>query len=189
MTLSAHKIGGPQGVGAVICRKRDDLRPIILGGGQEYGLRGGTENVAGIVGFGVAACLAASDLENSAHRMVGLRDSMEKQLLDEVPHMKIIGAGAARLPNTSCMTMPGVRNDTQVMALDLAGVAVSAGSACSAGKVEPSHVLDAMGVGEENAIATIRVSLGNSSTQPHVEKFIDAWLDLWKRKGNSRVAA
>ncbi len=189
MTLSAHKIGGPQGVGAVICRKRDDLRPIILGGGQEYGLRGGTENVAGIVGFGVAARLAAIELENSARRMVGLRDSMEKHLLDEVPHMKIIGAGAARLPNTSCMTMPGVRNDTQVMALDLAGVAVSAGSACSAGKVEPSHVLDAMGIGEDNAVAAIRVSLGNSSTQPHVEKFIAAWLDLWKRKGNSRTAA
>ena len=177
MTLSAHKIGGPQGVGAVICRKRDDLRPIILGGGQEHGLRG------------VAARLAATELESSAHRMVILRDSMEKHLLDEVPHMKIIGAGAARLPNTSCMTMPGVRNDTQVMALDLAGVAVSAGSACSAGKVEPSHVLDAMGIGEDNAIATIRVSLGNSSTQPHVEKFIAAWLDLWKRKGNSRTAA
>jgi cysteine desulfurase len=152
MTLSAHKIGGPQGIGAVICKDRAALRPLVLGGGQEFGRRAGTENVAGINGFGVAAELA-------------------------------------RLPNTTCLTMPGVRNDTQVMALDLAGFAVSAGSACAAGKVEPSHVLDAMDVDEADATQAIRVSLGHGTTETEIDAFCDAWLALWARKAAGRDAA
>lgn len=189
MTLSAHKIGGPQGVGAVICRNREMLRPMILGGGQEHGLRAGTENVAGIVGFGVAAELARAEMEAYAGSTAALRDGLEAELRTRVPHLKILSDGVPRLPNTSCLTMPGVRNDTQVMALDLAGVQVSAGSACSAGKVEPSHVSEAMGVAEEDAVSAIRVSLGSGTERSHIDKFIHAWLDLWKRKGNSRTAA
>ena len=188
LTLSAHKIGGPQGVGAVVCRDTDELRPMLLGGGQERGRRAGTENVAGIVGFGVAAELALAELPTAATHTRDLRDRLEARLKDAVPHMTIFSEAAERLPNTSCFTMPGVRNDTQVMALDLAKFAVSAGSACSAGKVEPSHVLEAMGAGEAEAIQAIRVSLGGESQADEIEAFGDAWLELWKRKSNSRDA-
>ena len=188
LTLSAHKIGGPQGIGAAICRTPEDLRPMLLGGGQERGRRAGTENVAGIVGFGVAAELALAEREAAADHTRQLRDRLEARLKDAVPHMKIYSEAAARLPNTSCFTMPGVRNDTQVMAFDLAKFSVSAGSACSAGKVEPSHVLEAMGAEEADAIAAIRVSLGGETRADEVEAFGDAWLELWERKSNSRDA-
>lgn len=188
LTLSAHKIGGPQGVGAVVCRKRDDLRPMILGGGQENGRRAGTENVAGIVGFGVAAELAQREFGTSVGHTATLRHALEARLRDAVPHMTIFSEAAPRLPNTSCFTMPGVRNDTQVMSLDLAGVAVSAGSACSAGKVTPSHVLEAMGVADTEATTAIRVSLGGATRDADITAFADAWLDLWNRKSNSREA-
>jgi cysteine desulfurase len=189
MCLSAHKIGGPQGVGAVICRDTSLLRPMILGGGQELGLRAGTENVAGIVGFGVAAELASAKQAREADRLASMRDRMEAALRAEVPQIKILSEGAERLANTSCLTMPGVRNDTQVMAFDLVGLAVSAGSACSAGKVEPSHVLEAMGVSTDDAITAIRISLGDGTKDTHIDAITAAWLDLWKRKGNSRSAA
>lgn len=186
MTLSAHKIGGPQGIGAVICRSRDSLRPMILGGGQEHGMRAGTENVAGIVGFGVAAEMAGRELTDHARQMAALRDDMEARLSDAVGELKILSQGAERLPNTSCLTMPGVRGDTQVMAFDLAGIALSAGSACSAGKVEPSHVLEAMGIAADEAVTALRVSLGTGTSKAHMDEFTEAWLELWKRKGNSR---
>jgi cysteine desulfurase len=189
LCLSAHKIGGPQGVGAVIFRDATLLRPLILGGGQEHGLRAGTENVAGIVGFGVAAEIAAAKQAREADRLANMRDRMEAALRAEVPQVTILSEGAKRLANTSCLTMPGVRNDTQVMAFDLAGLAVSAGSACSAGKVEPSHVLEAMGVAEDDAITAVRISLGDGTEDTHIDTFTTAWLDLWKRKGNSRSAA
>ncbi len=189
MTLSAHKIGGPQGVGVAICRSRELLRPMVLGGGQEHGLRAGTENVAGIVGFGVAAGLAQAEQAGEATRLAALRDDLESALKAEVPHMKVLSENAPRLPNTSCLTMPGVRNDTQVMAFDLAGIAVSAGSACSAGKVEPSHVTEAMGLGDDEAVTAVRISLGEGSKGTHINTFVKAWLELWNRKGNSRSAA
>ena len=182
MTLSAHKIGGPQGVGAVVCRERDMLRPIIIGGGQEQGSRAGTENVAGIVGFGVASRLAMAEAQQTNGYMAALRDRMEETLRQEVPRVNIFGAGVARLPNTSSLTMPGVRNDKQVMEFDLAGVAVSAGSACSAGKIEFSHVLEAMGVDIEEAATTIRVSLGAETTQSDLDQFLTVWLELWGRE-------
>ena len=183
LTLSAHKIGGPQGVGAVIARKPEELRPMILGGGQERGRRAGTENTAGIVGFGVAAELAGRERLDAARHTAALRDGLEARLRAAVPKMVIYAETAERLPNTTCFTLPGVRNDTQVMALDLAGIAVSAGSACSAGKVEPSHVLEAMGAPDAEAITAIRVSLGAETTAAEIEAFTDAWLALWARKG------
>lgn len=189
LTLSAHKIGGPQGVGAVIAKTPEALRPMILGGGQERGRRAGTENTAGIVGFGVAAELAARELDGAAAHTVKLRDALEARLRKAVPGISIFGGAAERLPNTTCFTMPGVRNDTQVMALDLAGFAVSAGSACSAGKVEPSHVLEAMGAAENDAIQAIRVSLGGETAKEDVDAFADAWLKLWTRKAAGSGAA
>jgi cysteine desulfurase len=189
LTLSAHKIGGPQGVGAVIAKTPEALRPMILGGGQERGRRAGTENTAGIVGFGVAAELAALELDSAAAHTAGLRDALESRLRKAVPGITIFGGAADRLPNTTCFTMPGVRNDTQVMALDLAGFAVSAGSACSAGKVEPSHVLEAMGAAENDAIQAIRVSLGGETAKEDVKAFADAWIKLWTRKATGSGAA
>lgn len=189
LTLSAHKIGGPQGVGVVIAKNPEALRPMILGGGQERGRRAGTENTAGIVGFGVAAELAARELDAAAAHTAELRDALEARLRKAVPGITIFGGAADRLPNTTCFTMPGVRNDTQVMALDLAGFAISAGSACSAGKVEPSHVLEAMGAAENDAIQAIRVSLGAETRKADVDAFADAWLKLWTRKGADGSAA
>ena len=186
MTLSAHKIGGPQGVGAVICSEHDMLRPIILGGGQERGLRAGTENVAGIIGFGVASRLAMSEVEQATGYMAALRDKLEETLRREVPRISVFGGDMARLPNTSSLTMPGVRSDKQVMAFDLAGVVVSAGSACSAGKIESSHVLEAMGVDINEAITAIRVSLGAKTTNSDLDQFLTVWLELWGRESRCR---
>ena len=158
------------------------LRPLIIGGGQEQGSRAGTENVAGIVGFGVASRLAMAEAQQTNGYMAALRDRMEETLRQEVPRVNIFGAGVARLPNTSSLTMPGVRNDKQIMVFDLAGVAVSAGSACSAGKIGFSHVLEAMGVDIEEAATTIRVSLGAENTKSDLDQFLTVWLELWGRE-------
>ncbi|MAH83783.1 MAG: hypothetical protein CBB68_05405 [Rhodospirillaceae bacterium TMED8] len=181
LTLSAHKIGGPQGVGALICRSRGMLRPLLLGGSQENGIRAGTENVPGIVGFGVAAHLAHQESQNGYEQLERMRDGMEASMKKNVEGATVFSKNVPRLPNTTCVTMPGVRSDTQVIAMDLAGVAVSAGSACSAGKVEPSHVLEAMGVPTEQSTTAIRVSLGTGTLHPHIDKFIEEWLALWRR--------
>ena len=179
-SLSAHKLGGPQGVGALVVRERVALEPLVCGGRQESGRRAGTENVAGIVGFGVACALAADDLA-AAGRLAELRDEVERRLVAIAPGARVFGAAAGRLPNTTCLTMPGVASETQVMALDLAGVAVSAGAACSSGKVSTSHVLSAMGAGEDEAGSAIRVSLGWSSTGDDVERLVEAWGALYAR--------
>jgi cysteine desulfurase len=178
MTLSAHKIGGPQGVGALIASPDLPLKPLIAGGGQERGRRAGTENVPGIVGFGVAAKLARGRVAEAA-RIAALRDAAERQMLAAVPG-RVFGAGAMRLPNTLCIAMSGVAASTQVMALDLAGVMVSAGSACSSGKVRRSHVLSAMGAGDD-AECAIRVSLGWSTTQADIDRLVEAWAALYAR--------
>jgi len=183
MTLSAHKIGGPQGVGALIAAPDLALQPLITGGGQERGRRAGTENVAGIVGFGVAARLARARLGQAAG-VAALRDEAEAHMLAAVP-ARIFGVGAPRLANTLCIAMPGVAAATQVMALDLAGVMVSAGAACSSGKVRRSHVLAAMGAGDD-ADCAIRVSLGWSTTAAEIDRLVEAWAALYAR---SRVNA
>jgi cysteine desulfurase len=178
MTLSAHKVGGPQGVGALI--KRDGLQvpPLVKGGGQERGFRAGTENVAGIAGFGTAAEAAGRLLAEEAPRMAALRDRFEAGLRTDTPASVIFGADADRLPNTSLFSVPGLKAETAVIAFDLAGVAVSSGAACSSGKVTPSHVLAAMGVESGLARGAIRVSLGYSTTDRDIEIILNAWAKL-----------
>jgi cysteine desulfurase len=184
MSLSAHKLGGPQGVGALVLRDGVAVRPLFAGGGQERGRRAGTENLPGIAGFGAAAAAARRDLENgSSARVTALRDRLEAQLRRAAPQAVIHGSGANRLPNTSCIGLPGVAAETQVMALDLAGVAVSSGAACSSGKVRTSHVLGAMGVAPDAAGCAIRVSLGWNSSEDDVDRFLAAWCGLAARHG------
>ena len=180
LSLSAHKLGGPQGVGALVVRDDAPLVALQRGGGQERGRRAGTENGPGIVGFGVAAELAARDaLSNAA--IAGLRDGAQAALTAIAPDARVFGSTAPRLPNTLCIGMPGVPASTQVMALDLAGVMVSAGAACSSGKVRRSHVLTAMGASPEAAESAIRVSLGWSTTPAEIDRLVDAWRALYRR--------
>jgi len=187
LSLSAHKIGGPQGVGALIVR--DDIRimPTSRGGGQELRRRAGTENLAGIAGFGVAAELAVPGVDENS-RLAALRDQLEARLHALAP-VQVFGADHARLGNTSCLSMPGVDAETQIMGLDIAGVAVSAGSACSSGKVEPSHVLQAMGIDARIARTAIRISFGWTSLDADVGRLVEAWADIYHRAGSVRPAA
>ncbi|MGZ5862140.1 MAG: cysteine desulfurase family protein [Methyloceanibacter sp.] len=188
VSLSAHKLGGPKGVGALVLRKGTQVEPQIKGGAQERRRRAGTENVAGIVGFGIAVEMAAAELDR-AKAVAGLRDELEARALALVPEAVVLSAGVARLPNTSCIAVAGTKAETLVIGLDLAGVAVSSGSACSSGKVEASHVLSAMGVGSEVERSAIRVSLGYGSTLADVDRFVEAWVVLVKRLMQSREAA
>ena len=176
LTLSGHKIGAPKGVGALVGRAPVD--PLVKGGGQERGLRGGTENVVGIAGFGVAAAAARGGLASARGRMAALRDRLEAGLKGTSPQMIIFGAQSERLPNTTLFAVPGMKAETAVIAFDLAGVAVSAGAACSSGKVQPSHVLAAMGVPPQLATAAVRVSLGPGTTESEIERFIEAWINV-----------
>ncbi len=181
MTLSAHKLGGPQGVGALVLREPLALAPLIKGGGQERRHRAGTENVAGIAAFGAAAAAAQRDLPKMAE-LARWRDGFEARLLAKARLARVVGQGSPRLPNTSCVTMAGVKAETQVIALDLAGIAVSSGSACSSGKVTLSHVLTAMGLSAEAASSALRISLGWNSREEELERCLDAWLTLYHRK-------
>jgi cysteine desulfurase len=180
LTVSGHKVGAPKGVGALI--KRDAaLRfpdPLIKGGGQERGMRAGTENVAGISGFGAAAAAALVGLAADAARMAMLRERLESGLKAATPETVIFGAGVARLPNTTLFAVPGMKAETAVIAFDLEGVAVSSGAACSSGKVQPSHVLAAMGVARALAQGAVRVSLGPTTTEPEVDRFVQAWIKV-----------
>lgn len=186
--LSAHKLGGPKGVGALILRTGVEVSALALGGGQEQGRRAGTENVAGIAGFGAAAEAAARDLEGAAwDRVAELRIILESAIEAATPSTILVGKGMARLPNTVCMIAPGWKGETQVMAMDLAGFAVSAGAACSSGKVRPSRVLRAMGFSEVEAASAVRVSLGLSTTRDEVERFAAAWVAA-ERKFRARAA-
>ena len=187
MSLSSHKIGGPCGVGALLVRDGVGLRPDLRGGGQEDGRRAGTENVPGIAGFGAAARAAASGLPAMA-RLSAWRDGLERAIVAICPQTRIFGRDSRRVANTSCLTMPGVPAETQVMALDLSGVAVSAGSACSSGKVRVSHVLRAMGVDEAAAGSAIRISLGWSSEAEDVGRLVSAWRALYLRAGGAADA-
>ena len=187
LTLSAHKLGGPQGVGALVVGP--GIEPVALhrGGAQERRWRPGTENLPGIVGFGRACELTTAD-RNWCDRVGTLRDLLEARVTEIAPHARVWGAAAPRLANTSCLTMPGVGHQTQLIELDLAGVAVSSGSACSSGKVGPSHVLAAMGIPSEQAQTTIRVSLGWASTMADVDGFVAAWSRLFERTRKQAAA-
>ncbi len=175
MCISGHKIGGPQGTGALIL-KSEDVYPaaLIKGGGQEFGRRGGTENAAGLAGFGVAAQLAMFD-PAEAERQRFLRDRLEDGLRAINPEVVIFGANVERVANTCCFAVPGVAAETALIALDLSGIAVSSGAACSSGKVAPSHVLHAMGVDDALARGAIRVSFGWASVADDVDRFLEAW--------------
>ncbi len=176
MLVSAHKLGGPRGVGALVVRHGLEIEARNRGGGQEMGRRSGTENVAGIAGFGAAAEAAARDLANGVWDEVAeLRDLLEAAVLDAAPDTVIIGRSANRLPNTTYMATPGWKGETQVMAMDLAGFAVSAGSACSSGKVRASRVLRAMGFDEATSMGAIRASLGPGVTKDDVLRFAETW--------------
>lgn len=180
MSLSAHKMGGPQGVGALIFAPGCDPKAFMQGGGQEKRLRAGTENVPGIAGFGVAAELAVEDME-AYRKLEGLREKTEAQILAAVPAAKIWGVGAPRVANTISLCFPLMAAKSQMMNLDLDGIGVSSGSACASGSGKGSTVLQAMGASEEEAKATLRISLGWSTTEEDVEAFLASWLKLAER--------
>jgi cysteine desulfurase len=178
VTLSAHKIGGPKGIGAlVLAEGTAGFEPLLRGGGQERGHRAGTENVAGIAGFGAAAKATIGDLDRYAKRLEMLRNRLENGVR-ETPDAVVFATDAPRLPNTTLFTVPGLRAETAVIGFDLAGVAVSSGSACSSGKVQPSHVLEAMGVGPELAKGAVRISLGWSTSEADIDFAIKTWRKL-----------
>lgn len=180
--VSAHKIGGPKGVGALILREGLEIAPLRPGGGQEQGRRSGTENVAGIAGFGAAARAALRDLDAGvAAGVAGLRDRLEVRISEGAPDAVIVGRDLLRLPNTTCIMIRGWKGETQVMQMDLAGFAISAGSACSSGKVRASRVLKAMGFDEVAAGSAIRVSLGSATTEAEVDGFAAAWLAQYRK--------
>jgi cysteine desulfurase len=178
VTLSAHKIGGPKGVGAVVLAEGvQGLEPLLRGGGQELGRRAGTENVAGISAFGAAAKAAMAALRDDAARLEALRDTLEDGLR-QTPGMIVFSEDVPRLPNTTLFTAPGLKAETAVIGFDLAGIAVSSGSACSSGKVQPSHVLAAMGFGRELAQGAVRLSLGWSTSGADIDLALKAWRKL-----------
>ena len=178
VTLSAHKIGGPKGVGAlVLAEGLLGFEPLLRGGGQEKGRRAGTENVAGIAGFGAAAKAAMGALEEDAIRLESLRNRLESGLR-KTPGAIVFSDDMPRLPNTTLFTVPGLKAETAVIGFDLAGIAVSSGSACSSGKVQPSHVLEAMGFRPEIAKGAVRLSLGWSTSDADIDRCLEAWRKL-----------
>ena len=191
LTLSAHKLGGPKGVGAAVFGSdRIEIRDrLIAGGGQERGARAGTENVPGIVGFGVAAELAARTLADAARWMAALRDELEAGLLRLAPDTVVFGAGAVRLPNTSCFATPGISAEKALIFMDLTGVSLSSGSACSSGKVRASHVLAAMGAAPILMAGALRASFGRSSTQDNVRHCLSAYAQLLAASPGRKASA
>lgn len=180
--ISAHKVGGPKGVGALVLKQGLDVSAQILGGGQEMGRRSGTENLLGIAGFGAAAEASAKLLANGVWDQVAeLRDMLQAHLENGADGVISVGRDVKRLPNTLSVITPGWKGETQVMQMDLAGFAVSAGSACSSGKVKSSRVLRAMGHCDAQASCAMRVSLGPKTTKDEIERFANAWLSAYAR--------
>jgi cysteine desulfurase len=188
LSLSGHKLGGPQGAGALVADDGVELQPLLGGGGQERYRRAGTEAVPAIAGFGAAAAEALAEVAMQP-RVAALRDALEAALLAAEPSVVIFGRRTPRLPNTCCFATPGLSSETQLIALDLAGVAVSTGSACSSGRVKASHVLGAMGVPPALAACAIRVSLGWGSETVDVERLLEAWRVLLARRRLTEEAA
>jgi cysteine desulfurase len=178
ISISAHKIGGPKGIGAlVLADGLNGLEASIRGGGQEQGRRAGTENVPGIAGFGAAAKAAMASLDGDMERVQNLRERLETGLR-QTRGVIVFSENAPRLPNTTLFTVPGLKAETAVIGFDLEGIAVSSGSACSSGKVQPSHVLEAMGFGPELARGAVRLSLGWSTTEADIDCCLKAWRKL-----------
>lgn len=188
LTLSAHKLGGPKGAGALV-RASESIhfpRPLLTGGGQERGLRAGTEDMPAIAGFGAAAAAARGSLASDAARMRALQRVLEAGLRAVAPDAVIFGEASERLPNTTLFALAGIKAETALIALDLDGIALSSGSACSSGKVEPSHVLAAMQVPPALAQGAIRASLGPSTTEVEVEMLLKTWKKLSESLGKER---
>lgn len=180
--VSAHKLGGPKGVGALVLKKGTDVAALIRGGGQEQGRRGGTENLIGILGFAAAAAAAQRDLEAGLwDEVAARRDALEAQLLETAPGAVIAGKNARRLPNTTCILTSGWKGETQVMQMDLAGLAISAGSACSSGKVRASGVLQSMGFSDQQAQSAIRISISPALGSDQLNQFAQAWQKAYSR--------
>jgi cysteine desulfurase len=178
VTVSAHKIGGPKGVGALVLAEGVlGPEPLLRGGGQERGHRAGTENVMGIAGFGAAVKAAMSSGDRDAIRLENLRNRLERGL-KQAQGAVVFSEGVPRLPNTTLFTVPGLKAETAVIGFDLAGIAVSSGSACSSGKVQPSHVLEAMGFGPKIAQGAVRLSLGWSTSDTDIDRCLEAWRKL-----------
>tara|TARA_Y100001970_G_C14250953_1_gene871834 strand:+ start:1907 stop:3025 length:1119 start_codon:yes stop_codon:yes gene_type:complete len=184
MAMTGHKFGGPQGIGALVLRTPESADCLIRGGGQERGLRGGTESVAHIIALGRAAEIALERMEGYSN-IADLRDQMERRIIKTTPGTRIFGGRAHRLPNTSKLMMPGVSSDTQVISFDLAGIEVSAGSACSAGRIEPPYVLTAMGVPDDDALCALRVSLGWDTSEADIDRFVAEWGRIFERASSS----
>ena len=188
LMMSAHKFGGPKGIGALCLKLGVDVPAQIKGGGQEQGRRSGTENIIGIAGFGAAAEAVRRDVDAGKwDRVEKLRNILESALADASNTTIFVGKESPRLPNTSCFITPGWKGETQVMQMDLAGFAISAGSACSSGKVKASHVLQAMGYSEPEAASAVRVSLGLETTEDEVLRFAEVWAQKL-RKHEARAA-
>jgi len=181
LTLSAHKFGGPQGVGALVFREGLQMPKLLRGGGQEKRQRAGTENVAGIAGFGTAAKLALQELEHYQARTKAFQDTLERGLKTLANDLVIVGEASPRVANTTCALLPDAPAETQLMAMDLEGVAVSSGSACSSGTFKPSHVLEAMGYGDAGAKSALRFSTGWATTADDIDEAIAAYERIVKR--------
>ncbi len=181
VSLSGHKLYGPRGAAALIVREGTPLQPILTGGSHERGLRAGTENLAGLVGLAKAVELAVQDAAQESRRLEGLRDHLEERLVSAIPGIRLNGAQARRVPNTSNVTFPGVDGESIILGLDLAGICVSTGSACSTGEPEPSHVLREMGLSRRDAQGSLRLSLGRSTRQEDLDLTVQALADTVAR--------
>ena len=173
LSISAHKLYGPKGVGALYVRKGTRLEPLLYGGHSERDRRPGTEDVTSIAGMGKAAELVLTHMKEESRRIAGLRDRLENGLVERIPHARVNGARARRTPNTTNLTLPFIEGEAMVIALDLRGIACSTGAACSSGAVEPSHVLTAIGLAPEDARATLRLSLGHQTTDEEIDFALD----------------
>lgn len=181
VSLSGHKLYGPRGAAALIVREGTPLQPILTGGSHERGLRAGTENLAGLVGLAKAVELAVQDAIQESRRLEGLRDHLEERLVSAIPGIRFNGAQARRVPNTSNVTFPGVDGESIILGLDLAGICVSTGSACSTGEPEPSHVLREMGLSRRDAQGSIRLSLGRQTRREDLDLTVQALTDTVAR--------
>jgi cysteine desulfurase len=188
-SVSSHKVGGPKGVGALLVRAGTELRPVVTGGGQERGLRPGTENLPGIAGFGAAARHAAAELARERPRILALRNRLEQGILRDLPEAVVNAGEGERLPNTSNMTFAGTDGVSLTVALDLEGIAVSTGAACNAGAAEPSHVLRAMGRTRQEAGSSIRFSLGFATTAAEIEEVLSVLPAVTRRIAGSGIVS
>jgi cysteine desulfurase len=180
LTLSSHKIGGPQGVGAIALGICGIAPSLLRGGGQERGTRAGTENVAGIAGFGAAAKLALEELDHYQNKTAALQKKLEAAL-SNIKDIIIYGQNTQRINNTTLFSLPGASSETLLMALDLEGIAVSNGSACSSGRITPSHVLKAMNISKEESAGALRISTGWNTSQNDIDRFLEIWQNITNR--------